>query len=131
MSEEYIGNELELFKYAYNWKEYYAKFFKHFLKGDVLEVGSGIGETTHSLCDGTQNSWTCLEPDIKLTNEIVQKKEQGYLPSYIEVITDTLDGIDTKKKFDAIIYIDVIEHIEFDSEELQKASVFLKPGGHI
>ena len=30
--ENYIGNELELFKHAHNWKKYYAKFFRHLLQ---------------------------------------------------------------------------------------------------
>jgi len=129
--KDYIGNELELFKHAHNWKNYYASFIKKYLVNDVLEVGAGIGETTHSLCDGNQKSWLCVEPDSELTKEIYKKKETGYLPSFIEVITDTIDGIDSNRKFDAIIYIDVIEHIEKDAEELQKASFFLKPGGHL
>lgn len=129
--KNYIGNELELFKHAHNWKNYYAKFIKRYLKNDVLEVGAGIGETTHSLCDGTQNSWLCVEPDKKLIDELTDKKGSGYLPSFIETLTGTLEDLDTNRKFDAIIYIDVIEHIEFDSKELEKASSFLKPGGKL
>jgi SAM-dependent methyltransferase len=127
--KEYIGNELELFKHANNWKKYYAKYLKRYLTKDVLEVGAGIGETTHSLCDVTQKSWLCLEPDSELVKLINEKKEKGYLPPFIEVITDTLDGVDTKRKFDTIIYIDVIEHIKEDSLELKKASSFLKKDG--
>lgn len=129
--KDYIGNELELFKHAHNWKSYYAGFIKGLLKGDVLEVGAGIGETTHSLCDGTQDSWLCVEPDAQLVAEIARKKESGYLPGLIEVLNDTIDGIDPARKFDAIIYIDVIEHIEHDAEELEKAAARLKPGGHL
>jgi len=128
---DYIGNELELFKHAHNWKQYYAKFVKQFLKGDVLEVGAGIGETTHSLCNGTQTSWVCVEPDAELSKEIEAKKKSGYLPSFLEIQTTTLEGIDPKRKFDAIIYIDVIEHIENDAAELLRASSFLKPGGKL
>lgn len=129
--KEYIGNELELFKHAYNWKNYYAKFLSEYLKGDVLEVGAGIGETTHSLCKGNIESWVCLEPDSELTAIISKKRKSGYLPSFIEIITETLDGVESNRKFDSIIYIDVIEHIEDDAAELKKASTFLKPGGHL
>ncbi len=128
---DYIGNELELFKYAYNWKNYYGNHIKKLLVGDVLEIGAGIGETTFSLCDGTQKSWVCVEPDPELVKEILLKKENKYLPSFIEVITNTIDGIDVNRKFDAIIYIDVIEHIEYDSVELNKAKNYLKSGGHL
>lgn len=129
--KDYIGNELELFKYAHNWKKYYAKFIEGYLKNDVLEVGAGIGETTRSLCDGTQKCWVCIEPDGQLTKEMEIKKENGYLPFFIEIITGTLDGMDSNRKFDAIIYVDVMEHIENDAEELKKAANFLKPNGHI
>jgi SAM-dependent methyltransferase len=129
--KEYIGNELELFKHANNWKRYYGSIIKPFLKGDVLEVGAGIGETTHSLCDGTQKSWLCVEPDAELTAEITEKVQSNYLPSIVEVKTGTLSDVNSNNRYDAIIYIDVIEHIENDIEELKKASTFLKPNGHL
>ncbi len=129
--KQYIGNELELFKHANNWKNYYAKFIKKHLKNDVLEVGAGIGETTRSLCDGTQTSWVCIEPDEKLIKELILKKESGYLPSIIEIKLGTLNDLEGDRKFDAVIYIDVIEHIENDSDELRIASSFLKPGGKL
>jgi 2-polyprenyl-3-methyl-5-hydroxy-6-metoxy-1,4-benzoquinol methylase len=127
----YIGNELELFKHAKHWKRYYAGVFAHLLKGDVLEVGAGIGETTHLLCNPTQNTWVCVEPDVELSQQIANKKKQGYLPDFIEIATGTIEDIAFSRKFDAIIYIDVIEHIEKDAEELQRASELLKPGGHL
>lgn len=129
--KEYIGNELELFKHANNWKNYYGSIIKPFLKGDVLEVGAGIGETTHSLCDGTQKSWVCVEPDADLTAEITQKVQANYLPSIVEVKTGTLSDVGSNNRYDAIIYIDVIEHIENDLEELKRAATFLKPNGHL
>lgn len=129
--EEYIGNELELFKHATNWKNYYNSKIKKYLKNDVLEVGAGIGETTYSLCDETQKSWVCVEPDAFLVDIILKKKDDGYLPSMIEIKKGTIDNLDKEVKFDTIIYIDVIEHIEMDSEELIKASSFLKPNGHL
>ncbi|RWX00062.1 class I SAM-dependent methyltransferase [Flavobacterium cerinum] len=127
--KEYGGDELELFKHAHNWKSYYAGFFRHYLTGDVLEIGAGIGETTHSLCDGSQSSWTCVEPDPALIAEIELKKASGYLPSIVEVKTGLIDVLDHSALFDAIIYIDVLEHIKYDDQELIKASKHLKPGG--
>ena len=37
----------------------------------------------------------------------------------------------TGQLFDTIIYIDVLEHIENDSEELNRAASHLRPGGHL
>jgi SAM-dependent methyltransferase len=127
----YIGNELELFKHARNWKRYYSAFFRKHLKGDVCEVGAGLGETTRFLCDGTQNSWLCIEPDRGLSAEIEAKKLTGELPSVIEVLTGTLENLEDTRKFDAVIYIDVIEHIRDDKAELERAVARIRPGGHL
>lgn len=128
----YAGKELELFKHARNWKKYYSGFFTGYIKGDVLEVGAGIGETTALLCDGSQRSWVCVEPDEQMANEIILKKAKGYLPSFIETKIGLLASMATHRRFDTIVYIDVIEHIENDVEELQRAVGFLKnPVGHL
>jgi len=128
---EYIGGELELFKHAHNWKAYYAGFFRRYLTGDVLEVGAGLGETTHHLYDGSQKSWIALEPDPSLSKEIELKKQRGYLPQLLTIKTGTIDNLEQSILYDAIVYIDVIEHIESDREELKKAEALLKPGGKL
>jgi len=35
------------------------------------------------------------------------------------------------RQFDTILYIDVVEHIEKDREELKRAASHLRPGGHL
>src|SRR5919108_2757256 len=125
----YIGNELELFGKAKNWKEYYGSFFKPYLKGKVLEVGAGIGATTLSLCNGTQDKWICLEPDFRLANRIELMIKNDQLPDCCKVVIGTLNDIPLTELFDAIIYIDVIEHIEDDKRELGLAAKYLAPNG--
>lgn len=128
---EYIGNELELFKHAKNWKLYYKSKIKNYIKGDVLEVGAGIGETTKSLFNSKCKSWTCIEPDDELTKVIKDKIKTAYLPPTIEAKSTFLSEMNQEKKYDTILYIDVIEHIEKDHEELKLAEKFLNPNGHL
>ena len=130
-NSNYIGGELELFELATNWKAYYSSFFRKYLKGDVLEVGAGIGGTTLSLCDGSQDSWHCLEPDGKLAVEIQEKLDKQILPKICTVQIGTLEDDMPKEAYDAILYIDVIEHIEDDYTELQRAASKLKQGGRL
>jgi len=129
--ENYIGNELELFDKAKNWKNYYGNSVKPFLTGDVMEVGAGIGATTRSLCNGTQNKWVCLEPDTVLANQITMKMQRKELPACCELRIGTLENQSPTELFDTLIYIDVIEHIENDAAELQRAYKHLKKGGHL
>jgi SAM-dependent methyltransferase len=132
MSEiPYIGNELHLFQHASNWKRYYAKNLKPFIKGDVLEVGAGIGSTTNYLYDGSQRSWLCLEPDSGLFKELETKIENKELADRCTCLKGIVSDLDPHQKFDTILYIDVIEHIEDDKAELRQAAEKLNKGGHL
>lgn len=127
----YIGNELELFGHAHNWKNYYRKHLSPFIHGDVLEVGAGIGETTAHLYNETVKRWLCLEPDAALSDKIAQKISNKELSEKCELLVGTTLDLPAAVKYDTIIYIDVIEHIEKDAEEIQRAEKLLKPGGHL
>ncbi|MCE2846444.1 MAG: methyltransferase domain-containing protein [Sphingobacteriales bacterium] len=128
----YIGTELDLFSKAKNWKQYYASQLGSYILGDVLEAGAGIGETSAFLMEaGNPRNWTCLEPDSALSKSIADKAGRGMFPIQPALITGTIADIASEKTFDTIVYIDVIEHIENDQSELERAKMHLKPGGHL
>ena len=127
----YVGKELELFEQARSWKNYYSRFLKPFIKGKVLEVGAGIGGTTGVLSDGSQDKWICLEPDPVLYESLESKIKNNQLPSCCVPVKGTTAILSAKEKFDTILYIDVIEHIENDRSELDRANTLLTEGGHL
>jgi ubiquinone/menaquinone biosynthesis C-methylase UbiE len=132
MEYSYIGNELEYFRLAHNWKSYYAGKIIPFLGNNVLEVGAGIGSTTKTLCDGSQDRWICLEPDVEMSGMVRSKIDNGELPACCEAVTATTkDLLREGALFDSILYIDVLEHIEDDRAEIETAAALLKPGGHL
>jgi len=97
----------------------------------VLEVGSGIGATTLLLNNGSAENWSLLEPDANM-REVLQKKiNNNILPLNCRLISGTIDSISKNDQFDCIIYIDVLEHIRYDKDEITKAAGLLKPGGHL
>jgi hypothetical protein len=124
---QYMGSELEIFAHASHWKSYVQSKLRQYLVGDVLEVGAGIGGTTQTLNDGTQQRWVCLEPDSGFAKKI------GSLPHLrnCEVLVGMLADLDSQEKFDAILYIDVLEHIKEDAAELVLAAEHLKVNGVI
>lgn len=128
-SYKYQGQELELFQHAKNWKNYFSNVLKPFIKGDVLEAGAGLGATTLLLNDGSASSWVLLEPDPKMIALLEKKVSEKQFPANVSVKPGTVENL--SGKFDTIIYIDVLEHIENDAAELSKASFLLNPGGHI
>jgi 2-polyprenyl-3-methyl-5-hydroxy-6-metoxy-1,4-benzoquinol methylase len=132
----YIGNELELFSHAKNWKNYWGGKVKPYLGKKVLEVGAGLGGTTQYLFDDKNiTHWTCLEPDPVLAHGIEDKIKAGLIPKNCTIAVNTLEQLEKPKNtegaYDSIIYIDVIEHIENDEAELAQTLPFLKKGGHL
>jgi SAM-dependent methyltransferase len=123
----YIGSELEVFEKALHWKRYFARHMAPFIRGDVLEVGAGIGANNRIFADFDFKRWTCLEPDRTLLEQL-----SASLPdrSRFEPVVGTLEDL-PGRRFDAILYLDVLEHIEDDHAEMRRAAEHLKEGGRV
>ena len=127
----YVGRELETFAAAATWKAYLAAQIRPFLGADVLEVGAGMGSITRAFCTAAQRSWTAIEPDRALAaraQELVNTLPPG---TRFDVRTETTAQLRADQQFDSVLYIDVLEHIEHDADELLAARPHLRPGGHL
>ena len=125
MIEKYPEIALERFDGANLWVKYIIFKIRRFLKDDVLEVGAGYGSFTkgymknfHSitLTDMDNNSFNLLKK-----NFINEKK--------INVINSSTKDID--KKFNTILYFNVLEHVEEDKLEIKTALEKLNNGGYL
>lgn len=117
-----MGSELALFEKARNWKTYWRSVIAPFVHGAVLEAGAGIGANTRLLRELPHSRWTALEPDAALSAQIEGADE---------VLTGTLDDLPDERRFDTILYIDVLEHIQDDRAQLRRAAAHLNDGGHV
>lgn len=120
----YLGQELESYSHAEKWKAYLHGKLRPYLKGDVLEVGAGIGSNAKFFSASEFTSWLCLEPDETLATRIPRADRR-------DVKIGTIQSLPLEARFDSILYIDVLEHIEDDTAEMQLATQLLKPGGHL
>ena len=127
----YVGEELELFSHANHWKRYWSSQIRPYVRGDVLEVGAGLGVNTISLSSSRCSSWTCLEPDPDLALRMRDKFAAHPALAHCRVETGTTLTLDQQSMFDTVIYIDVLEHIENDRLELLRAAVLLRGRGHL
>jgi SAM-dependent methyltransferase len=127
--QTYVGTELDTFAHAQHWKAYLRALMRPWLRGLVLEVGAGIGATTAAFRDGAQTRWTALEPDADLAGRL--RGRIGELPAPVDVVVGTLSSATFDEPYDCVLYVDVLEHIEQDADELQRAAGLLSRRGAI
>ena len=128
-NSQYVGSELELFAHAINWRSYWTSRIVNYLRGHVLEVGAGIGTNTKNLYH-LSDSWTALEPDARQSAILSNWLHTSNTLS-VNVLIGTLPCLNDDIMYDAILYIDVLEHIESDRQEVINAYHHLAPGGVI
>lgn len=130
-SYSYTGEELILFREALNWKRYFSSFITPYIDSKVLEAGAGLAANTSLLNDNHPTEWILLEPDKNMIALLTEKEAAHQLPSNCKIIMGTIAQLAQDKKFNTIIYIDVLEHIEDDRKEIQMAANLLLPGGRL
>jgi len=125
----YIGEELDLFQHAQNWKRYYADMLRPYVNGRVLDAGCGMGVNAEYLLNEKVSSYTFLEPDGALLDQVLSHVTSAALKNAERFHGTTSDIAD--RRFDTILYLDVIEHIEDSTSEVRRAYDLLEPGGHL
>ena len=120
----YLNHVLSYFDLAQNYRNYQLKLIKKHIFGKILEVGPGRGEIIENFLND-KNQITLLDTD----KEICEILEKRFLGKNIEIINSDIGSLD--KKFNTILYMDVIEHIKEDEKELNKAIDKLDSGGKL
>jgi SAM-dependent methyltransferase len=128
---EYVGTELETFALARNWKRYAAVLLRPYVRGDVLEVGAGIGAVAQTLAGPWVSAWTALEPDLRLASILAKTVVNAAGRVSPRIVVGTIDAVPAEAQFDAVLYFDVLEHIKDDRGELLAASSRVRPGGNL
>ena len=125
MIEKYPEIALERFDGANLWIKYIIFKIRKYLKDDVLEVGAGCGSFTKgymknfnsiTLTDMDKNSFNLLK------NNFINEKN-------VSVINSATKDID--KKFNTILYFNVLEHVKEDKLEIKTALEKLNNGGYL
>jgi cob(I)alamin adenosyltransferase len=121
---EYPGLELETFDKAKIWRKYIFFLIKKYFKNEILEVGAGIGSFTKNYINEFNNI-TLSETDSKNLDYIKKK----FATKKIDTSDKLIQNIN--KKFNTIIYLNVLEHIEGDIDEINNALEKLNSNGYL
>lgn len=116
------GNfEFEALRAANNYRRALLSEFSPFLKGDIIEVGAGIGQFTEVLLKSPcVRHITAVEPDA----EFCQEHRRAI--SGATLVEGTVADLPSNAAADAIVTVNVLEHIEQDQSELKSYAELLK-----
>ena len=125
MSEKYPGLELERFNKANLWIKYIIFKIMRFLKDDVLEVGAGLGSFTRGYMKNF-HSITLTDTDDNSFNLL---KKNFLHDQNVNIIKSSIKDIE--KKFNTIIYFNILEHVKEDKLEIKTALEKLNNKGYL
>lgn len=107
--------EFEALNQAVRYRGALVQEFAPFLKGDVMEVGAGIGQTTAELARLENiKKLFAIEPDAGLAATFRET-----LPG-IPLTVGTVADFSAQSSLDGIVSVNVLEHIEDDAAEISR-----------
>jgi|TARA_B110000037_G_scaffold15658_1_gene16331 hypothetical protein len=126
MKNSYLGWELDDFNNANNFRNYQLDIFSKYIKGEVAEIGPG--SDYNNIVDRYKGrevkSVNLYEPTANLFQTLKKKLKKKKIKIFNKIFI-------SRKKYDTILYLDVLEHIKKDKAEIYKAISSLKKNGHL
>ena len=123
---EYLNEVLEYFDISDNYRSYQIKLFEKFIGKKILEVGAGRGKIIEILAKKEERKFTLLELDENFHKFL----KKNFISKNINILKEKSQDL-KEVSFDTILYLDVIEHIEKDKNELNTAYNLLEKNGHL
>jgi phospholipid N-methyltransferase len=127
-ARSYPGRELEAMDFAENYHAWILEEIRPYLGRNVAEVGAGIGSISKLLLGESIDRLTAFEPSPDL---FVSLEKQAATDPRATAVNDYFSSRHSAAPFDSVVYLNVMEHIENDVEEMQNAFTGLKSGGHL
>lgn len=111
---------------AYNYADWIFALVIPYLGDRVLEVGAGHGTLTDRLARGRTVTATDVSP------RCVALLEERYAgQANVTVVQGDVDDAPTLGRFDAVVLVNVLEHIAEDARAVRSLAQALAPGGHL
>jgi SAM-dependent methyltransferase len=126
----YQADDLDAMAGAVNYTRWILSRFQPYLCGRVCEVGAGMGALSgHILDEPGVTGLTICEPSANLHARLVERfaADQRVVVHHSVLAQAMTDS----PGFDAVIYDNVLEHIEDDAAGVATVVEALNPGGHL
>jgi SAM-dependent methyltransferase len=107
---------------ARNYPRALVSEFRPWLKGDLIEIGAGIGQVTGLLRELPEiRRLLSIEPELAFTARFKESYPD------LELIEGTIENAPAGTAWDGIISVNVLEHIGADQAELAQYASLLAP----
>ena len=127
-AEHYPGKELEAMASATHYRRWIVDAFAPYLGRHVAEVGAGIGSITRILLERPLDRLVAFEPSTNMFPHLADAVK-GHANA--RAINALFGGEQAGQDYDSVAYINVLEHVEHEREELLAAYNALRTGGHL
>ena len=128
---EYYGRDLEAMSFATNYHKWVIDEFRPYFGDRTADMGAGTGNFSNLLLEAhVTRHLAAFEPSANMY-PLLEERLGAY--ENVETINGSLTAeyFESEKSFDSIVYVNVLEHIQNDGEELSNALRALKSGGHL
>ena len=115
---------------ASRYMKWVLHYFLPYVSGNTIEIGAGLGEIAFRILPKV-STLDLVEPSSVLAEFLQQRFADS---DKTQIFPTTIEAHLSKKlpkKYNAIIMINVLEHIEDDVTALRKLRETLEPGGHL
>lgn len=127
---KYFGYDQEAMSNASNYYQWIMDSFRPHIGRVVAEIGGGMGHFSDALLDLGVEHLDVFEPSENMFHELEQRFKDDVRVQTYNLQLNELERSDIKA-YDSICYVNVLEHIERDLEELQYARQNIKQGGYL
>jgi SAM-dependent methyltransferase len=125
----YSGTELDALAGARNYYRWIARRFAPYLGRRVVEVGAGIGTFAAHLREAAPHArFTLVEPAANNFPHLVRACASW---ENVRTVHGYLEDAGEPGSADTVVAVNVMEHVEDDTEFLVAARRLLVPGGHL
>jgi len=122
MSE--LFTSAEQMQKATNYNQWTFELFREYIRGDVLEVGCGVGSFTKLIDDhGKFDSLYSIDISQPAIDFIKEKKFRN------KIKIECIDLVNAQGAYDFILCMNVMEHVEDDKNFFRKILSLLKKNG--
>lgn len=112
---------------ASNYNRWQFDIFRPHLRGEILEIGCGLGNITQYLVPVAQ---TLYSVDIKEEAVTYTKKRFANFPNVQIMHKDVFaPGYSAPAPYDSILFCNVLEHIQDDLGAMRRCREMIAPGG--